>query len=431
MNFETEKIEFKSGFTEDIYKEVIAFANTNGGILYIGIDNTGNEIGLDNVDREYTRVTNGIRDAILPDVTMFVRFTIQKNRVLCITVEEGTNKPYYLKGKGLKPNGVYIRQGASSAPASQELIRRMIKETDGENFEEMRSLEQNLSFSAAETAFAKYGVEFNETKYMALGIAQKKDELFTNLALILSDQCSHRIKIAVFGDDGNTVFKDNREFGGSIFRQLDDTFSYLMLCNKTEATIKGLERIEKRDYPDEAIREALLNALVHRDYGFSGSVIINVNNKEMEFISIGGLPFGLSPDDIRAGISQPRNKLLAEVFHRLHLIESYGTGIRRIFNLYSACPVQPRIEVTSNTFKIVLPNMNAVLDAEKEVPFIITPQMKKIIDHIAKNGHITDAEIEMLLGIKHTRIYTLTKEMSEMGLIYKAGKGKEKKYRLS
>ena len=91
MNFETENIEFKSGFTEEIYKEVIAFANTDGGVLYIGIDNDGNAVGLNNVDDEYTRITNGIRDAILPDVTMFVKYTIQENKVVRITISEGTN----------------------------------------------------------------------------------------------------------------------------------------------------------------------------------------------------------------------------------------------------------------------------------------------------------------------------------------------------
>ena len=148
MNFETENIEFKAQFTEEIYKEVIAFANTDGGVVFVGIDNNGNAVGLADVDQEYTRITNGIRDAIVPDVTMFVRFSIQDNRVVRIAVSEGSNKPYYLKGKGLKPNGVYVRQGTSSVPASPEQIRQMIKESDGDAFEEMRSMEQDLCRSA-------------------------------------------------------------------------------------------------------------------------------------------------------------------------------------------------------------------------------------------------------------------------------------------
>ena len=431
MNFETENIEFKSQFTEEIYKEVIAFANTDGGIVYAGIDNEGNAIGLTNVDDEYTRITNGIRDAIMPDVTMCVKYFIQDNKVVRITVNEGTNKPYYLKSKGLKPSGVYVRQGSSSVPASPEQIRQMIKESDGDTFEEIRSLEQNLTFEAAKIAFKRYGVEFGAEKYRALGVTQKSDDIYTNLALILSDQCPHTTKIAVFSDETCTIFRDSKEFGGSVFKQFEDTVDYLALCNKTSSVIKGVVRTDRQDYPEEAIREALLNALVHRDYSFSGSIIINVNDKKMEFISIGGLLPGLSTDDIRIGISQPRNKNLAEVFHRLRLIESYGTGIRRIFNLYANCSEQPQIEVTSNTFKIVLPNMNAVPTAEQDNNAAVTPQMQKVLDFIKANGQITEKEISDLLGLKKTRTFTVAKQMRDLGLIKVVGRGESKKYMIN
>ena len=426
MTFETENIEFKLQFTDELYKEVIAYANTDGGVIYIGIDNNGNAVGIDNVDENYTRITNGIRDAIMPDVTMFVKYTIQENRVVRITVGEGSYKPYYLKAKGLKPNGVFVRQGTSSVSASPEQIRAMIKESDGDTFESMRSMEQELTFKSAKEAFKRYNIEFSKTKYRALGITTQADELYSNLALIISDQCAHTTKVAVFADEENTKFRDSKEFGGSIFEQLDNTYAYLTLCNKTVATFKGLERIEKVDYPEEALREALLNALVHRDYSFSGSIIINVKDKEMEFISIGGLLPGLSPDDIRSGISQPRNKNLADIFHRLHLIESYGTGIRKIYNLYANCSEQPRIEVTSNTFKIILPNMNRAMPKESET--VVTAQMQKILDYIEENGQITELEIQELLGLKKTRAFILAKQMRDEGLIRVEGRGDSKKY---
>lgn len=433
MILESERVEFKSQISDDIYKEVIAFANTSGGTIYIGVDDNGNEVGIDNVDDTYTQITNGIRDAIQPDITMFVKYTLSENNVVEITVGEGSSKPYYLKSKGLKPSGVYVRQGTSRVQASPDQIRQMIKESDGDVFEEMRSMEQNLSFHAAEKMFNKYNVAFSEEKYRVLGITDSSGALYTNLALLLSDQCMHTTKIAVFGNDSNTEFRDSREFTGSIFEQLEGAFEYLMLCNRTLANFNGLERVERSDYPEEAIREALLNAIVHRDYSFSGSIIINVNDNEMEFISIGGLVPGLSPDDIRSGISQPRNKKLAEVFHRLRLIESYGTGIRRIYSFYSNCANKPRIEVTANTFKIVLPNMNS--DNTREVAVepagttrIVNPQMQAVLDFIQQNGQITDSEVQDLLDVKSTRAYTLMKEMEKQGLIIIVGRGKSKRY---
>ena len=224
------------------------------------------------------------------------------------------------------------------------------------------------------------------------------------------------------------MFKDNREFGGSIFRQLEDTFNYLMLCNKTEATFRGLERIEKKDDPEAALREALLNALVHRDYSFSGSILIHVNDEQMEFISIGGLLPGLSPDDIRIGISQPRNKNLAEMFHRLRLIESYGTGIRRNYQLYETCSAQPVIQATPNAFQIVLPNMNKASAAAPKTASPVTAQMQQILDFIAEQGQITDEEVQTLLGIKKTRAFNLMKQMRELELVQMTGRGANKRY---
>ena len=438
MLFENENTEFKEQMSDEIYKEVIAFANTDGGTIYVGIDDQGNAVGLDNVDDTYTRLTNGIRDAILPDVTMFVRYVLQDNQVIRIEVGEGSYKPYYLKSKGLKPNGVYVRQGASSAPASPELIRQMIKDSDGDVYEDMRTLQQDLTFEEAEKAFERYGVEFGEDKFIALGLRNLHDDQYTNLALLLSDQCQHTTKVAVFADEAQTVFKDAKEFRGSVLKQMEDTYSYLLLCNRTSSTFDGLARIEKKDYPEEALREAILNATSHRDYSFSGSIIINISDMGMEFISIGGLLPGLSVEDIKSGISQPRNRRLAEVFHRLKLIESYGTGIRRIYKLYENCSIQPRIEVTPNVFKLILPNMSWAAGKEPEQkrdrknrsPLNITPQMKMILDYLSEYGEAGEEELQELLNVKRTRAYLVTRQMTEAGLIESSGRGLAKRYRL-
>ncbi len=432
MTFETENIEFKSRLTDDIYKEVIAFANTDGGTVYIGIDDNGNAVGIQDVDETFLKITNGIRDAIAPDVTMFVKFNLQDNGVVKITVGEGSFKPYYLKSKGLKSGGVYIRQGSSSVQASPDSIRKMIKESDGDIFEEMRSMEQKLTFSDTKKIFEKHSVDFSEIKYRTLGLIDKTGSLYSNLALILSDECPYTIKTAVFADEENTKFNDSKEFTGSVFSQLESCFNYLKLCNKSTAVFDGLERIEHYDYPEEAIREALLNAVVHRDYSFSGSIIININSAETEFISIGGLLPGLSPDDIRSGISQPRNKRLADIFHRLRFIESYGTGIRKIYSLYKNCPAQPKIEITPNTFKIILPNINYTKSKQTSTSENkpLTSGKQKILEFIKKNGSISETEIERLLGVKHTRAYTIAKDLMNEGYISSTGRGVNKVYRL-
>ncbi len=409
MRYENENTEFKQKYADDIYKEVIAFANTEGGTIFIGVTDDGEPVGLKNVDDTYTRITNGIRDAILPDVTIFVKYTLEENQIIRIEVGEGV----------------------SSVPASPEQIRQMIKIADGNVFERLRSVNQELSFSYAAQMFARQKIEFHKDKYYILGITNSESDLYTNLGYLISDQCEYTVKAAVFADQKNTVFRDRREFGGSVFLQAEETYAYLNLCNQNRSVIDGLEREDYWDYPKEAVREALLNALIHRDYNFGGSIIINVNEKEMEFISIGGLTGGLSPEDIRNGISLSRNSKLAEIFHRLHFIEAYGTGIRRIFSLYENCFLQPEITVTPNTFKIVLPNMNFA--RQKEVKEVkqnqnLTPQMQKVLDYLSEHGEISDQKLQEVLNIKRTRAYTLTRQMAEKGLIQISGRGKDKKY---
>ena len=275
-------------------------------------------------------------------------------------------------------------------------------------------------------------VEFSDDKYNILGIRNHTQQLYTNLGWLLSDQCTHSVKVAVFTDEQNTIFRDRKEFTGSVLRQLEETFDYLQLCNKNQSVIDGLVRKDYWDYPTDAIREALLNALQHRDYGFSGSIIINVNDTQMEFISIGGLLPGIGVEDIRNGISQLRNENLAKVFQRLNFIETYGTGIRRIFKLYEDCPVPVTIDVTPNSFKITLPNMNAarenLISSTKDS---LTPQMQTLLDYLKEHEEISDEEVQTLLGVKRTRAFNLTKQMSDAGFLTIVGRGKNRKFILN
>ena len=205
------------------------------------MDDSGNPIGIEDIDETYTRLTNGVRDAISPDVTRFVHSVLQENKVIRIEVQEGTSKPYYLKRRGLKPSGVYIRQGASFVPASEDRIRQRIKDSDGDDFEGRTSRNQELTFAKRKSAFENIGIEFSDEKQIGLGLRNARRNLYTNLALILSDQCPYTIKVAVFEDDDNLDFHDSKEFTGSLFEQLRDCFDYLSLLNQILVTLVAIE----------------------------------------------------------------------------------------------------------------------------------------------------------------------------------------------
>ena len=428
---ESEVVELKAEVVGDICKEVIAFANTKGGTLYIGVSNDGNVLGVKNADQVILQLNNMIRDSIKPDVTMFVGYENQHvgdKDIIAVTIQKGTDRPYYLGSKGLKPSGVYIRNGTSSDPATDTAIRRMIKETDGDSFESMRSLEQNLSFEAAEKQFEKQNIPFDAAKMQTLGMISA-DGIYSNVALLLSDQCPSTIKAATFSGEDKGTFQDRREFDGSLFQQMEELYSYLDMRNQTKATFDGLYRIDTRDYPEDALREALLNSLVHRDYSFRASTLVSVYADRIEFVSVGGLLSDIELDDIMLGLSVCRNPKLAAIFYRLQLIEAYGTGMPKIMNTYGETELKPKIEVSSNAFKITLPNRNAGANHTETLIGTVKGDEKRILDFIGSHGHIVRRDVDQLLDVSQATANRILKHMVAKGLIYQDGNGRKTKYR--
>ena len=438
MRLESKTTEFKREYTNDLKYAVVAFANTDGGKIYIGINDDGSVQGVRNTDETMLQITNMIRDVVRPDVTMFTECTVEEvegQPVVVVTVQRGTARPYYLSGKGVRPEGVYIRQGASSVPASETAILNMIKETSGDCYEDARSLNQQLTFEKAERSFAKHKLPFGDQQKRTLNIIGA-DSTYTNLGMLLSDQCVHTIKLAVFEGSKKSVFRDRKELTGSLLAQLEDAYSYIDQFNHTRAEFEGLNRIDKRDYPVEALRETLLNAITHRDYSFSGSTLISIFDDRIEFVTIGGLVRGLTYKDITLGVSALRNQKLANVFYRLKLIEAYGTGILKINESYADCTVKPQFEVTDNAFKITLPNINYAA-AQREYP---TAPMKigrkadrkEVVLRLAeKQGYIIRKDVEAELTVSQSTAILLLRDMVESGLLVKVKDGKQVKYRIA
>lgn len=417
--------EFKREFTPDLNKEVIAFANTDGGKIYIGVDDSGNTVGVNDVDKTLQACVSHIANTVRPDITGFIKCepkSIDGKTVIEIEIEKGTASPYYVVGKGIRPEGVYVRVGSSSIPATETAILKMIKETDGESYENVRSLNQSLTFNESTAYFEKHNVAFGETQMRTLGIIND-DGLYTNLGLLLSDSCVHTIKIAVFDGIEKEVFKDRYEFTGSLLKQLADAFAFIDRYNRTQSTFDGLDRKDERDYPVEAIREALLNCIVHREYALSGSTLINIFDDRLEFISLGGLPKGIEYDDIMLGVSLPRNKKLADVFYRLRLIEAYGTGISKIMRSYGNMAEKPLIEATNNAFKIMLPNTKLQGGNSSD-----NKQFESVLSLFKSAKQITRGDVEKLLSVSYATASRILTKMVEQKLITRIGNTRNTKY---
>ena len=431
MYKEDQKTELKVELTKDIKKEVVAFANSNNGTIYIGIDDSGNIIGLKNAEKDLEALSGMIREGICSDLTLYTKIyikNIENKDIIIVKVSEAPNKPYYLTDKGLKSSGVYLRHGNVSVQASEEVIKKMLLESNSSSFENNISNNQDLHFEYLKEVFKKHNIEINDNKFKSLNITNLNGQ-YTNLGLLLSDECPYSIKCAIFNGNNKIEFKDRKEFTGSVLKQVNDTYEYLDLYNKTKGKIVGLERQDIRDYPEYALRESLLNAVIHRDYNFTGSILISLFDDHYEITSLGGLVKGISIKDLYAGVSESRNPNLANIFYRLKYVESFGTGIGRIFESYQQYEKKPLILDSDNAFKVTLFNVNYIEEYIKVLPSNLT-QEEQIVKYLKKNNKINRLTVEALLEVSKTRANDILNKMIDDNILIQIGSGKNIYYML-
>ncbi len=409
--------EFRREYSPDINRTVVAFANTEGGVLYLGVTTEGGVVGVPDVDSTLLRVAGNVRDSIRPNLTPFVEYqteVVNGRTVVAVVVQRGAACPYYLADRGIRPEGVFLRQGVASVPATRGMIERMIRETDGERYEIMRSLEQELTFAEAEKEFEARGIPFGLAPRKTLRL-MNDDGVYTNLGLLLSDQCTHFARVAVFEGKTRAIFKERREFTGSLLRQVNDLWEFLNRYNP----VRG----ERRDYPVAALGEALLNAFVHRDYLYGGSTMVDIFDDRMEFVSLGGLPEGISLDDISMGVSVARNENLLNVFYKLALVVAHGTGIQKIAESYAASRAKPKIEATGNVCRVTLPNANLEEEAKR-----LTENERIVTALLALRESIARKDAEKALGLSQAMSVRILRALVEKGEIRAVGKGKNTRY---
>lgn len=234
----------------------------------------------------------------------------------------------------------------------------MILDSDGTAFELRRASTQELTFVSARRAFEENGVAFGCEKFRTLRLVDASG-YYTNLALILSDQCPFSVKCAVIDDEGSEhAFQARQECVGSVFDQLEQASLFLNAANRLRSIFEGYVRRDEHEYPEQAVRETLLNALVHRDYESSAATLVKVYPRRMQFVSGGGLPEGLTVDDMLKGVSVPRNPCLMQVLVRLGLSEAWGSGVPAVMSAYARHGLKPTYQPSAGMFFAELPNLN-------------------------------------------------------------------------
>ena len=429
---ENQSYERKREYNQKAQNTMLAFLNTDGGTLHIGIDNDGTLYGVEgDIDLETRRITSSFRDSVTPDPSGYFKVEPEKRDgryFIVVTVERGSAIPYCYTEYGLVPKGVYVRVGSNTVMATREHIRQMIKDNGTGQYISELSIEQNLTFEYADKVFKEKEVKFGKEQKQSLGLFLP-DGRYNNLALILSDQCPYTTKAAIFEGLNKDKFKDRKEFTGSLFKQIEDVHAYLHVFNRTRSTFEGVYRVDHPDYPDVAIREAYVNALIHRDYYIEGSVIVSMFDDRLEFMSLGGAMPGVTHDLMLAGVSVTRNEKLAQIFYRLNIIEAFGTGIPRIFSAYENNTAQPEIPVIDGGFLIRIPNLNHKGGSGIANGKATTQNNEQKLLSIFSDTNFNKEEAADVLGISVSGAYKMLKRMADQKLLIARKEGKQWIYR--
>ena len=418
------RVEFQEGWSQTAQKTLLAFANTIGGDLYLGVTDDGITKGLSNkaVNVISRRVQEFCRSEVEPVLIDMVSTKVISagncTYVLRVTVDPGEDRPYALKGKRYT-GGAYVRDGSMSVTATEEEIRDMICDSSPQPWESRLSRQTDLRFGETADIFKKYNVSFSSAHFLRLGLVDDVDR-FTQLGELLSDQNRTKLVVGTFSQDSASL--SVREYSGSLLRQIDQAFDMFAAINP-ELIHKTGELANKRHFawPPKALREALVNCAVHRDYSQSEPTKVSIFPNRFEFLSYGSIPGRLSVDDIvLEGVSKCRNERLADILRRLGWMENYGSGFPMIWREYANSGAEPKLEATRRVFRIVLPKI------QDEQRGTTTERCRALFE---TRDTLSMTEIMNLLNVSRTSANTAVNALMKAGQIEKVGIGRMTKYR--
>lgn len=418
------RVEFQEGWSQTAQKTLLAFANTIGGDLYLGVTDDGITKGLSNkaVNVISRRVQEFCRSEVEPVLIDMVSTKVISagncTYVLRVTVDPGEDRPYALKGKRYT-GGAYVRDGSMSVTATEEEIRDMICDSSPQPWESRLSRQTDLRFGETADIFKKYNVSFSSAHFLRLGLVDDVDR-FTQLGELLSDQNRTKLVVGTFSQDSASL--SVREFSGSLLRQIDQAFAMFAAINP-ELIHKTGELANKRHFawPPKALREALVNCAVHCDYSQSEPTKVSIFPNRFEFLSYGSIPGRLSVDDIvLEGVSKCCNERLADVLRRLGWMENYGSGFPMIWREYANSGAEPKLEATRRVFRIVLPKI------QDEPRGTTTERCRALFE---TRDTLSMTEIMNFLNVSRTSANTAVNALLKVGQIEKIGIGRMTKYR--
>lgn len=467
---ESNRAEFKEMSpknTEKYTKTVVAYANTQGGRLIFGVaDETREVVGIDEsiLFQTMDSIANAIDDSCEPQIVPEIEpYTVEGKTVIVVTISPEHRRPYYLKSKG-KEKGTYIRVGATTRLASPEKIRELEMEGAKISWDELTC----VGYEVTEKAIAKLCRDMNNYRRKM----QERKELTeklpivtrTNLenwkvlkktidgylasnafVLLTSDYFQFsKTQCAVFKGTDRSVFLDKREYTGPIYTQIEDAVSFVLRNIRLGARIDGLIRKESYELPIDAIREMIVNAHCHRNMTDESCVQVAIYDDRLEVTSPGGLYNGLTFEEALLGRSKLRNRVIANVFSQIGLIEAWGTGLQRIqkaakeygliepefiempesfrVSLYRQSFPTPGIGQTSAEHRQNIGDESA--EHRSNIGVELNATQRRIVEMLSADSGLTGAALADQIGISKRNIETNIKKLKELGILIRHGSSK-------
>lgn len=416
---ENEMVEFKEKLNDRLEREVVSFLNTpHGGTVYIGIADNGTVVGVDGLDEKQKEIKDRIKNNISPSTLGLFEIAtpeIEGKNCIQIIVSGGNQRPYYLKRNGMSPEGCFFRIGSTTEKMTEGMIMNLFQKRQKETLISKISPRQNLSFNYLKGQYREKGFEVEDNFLIQLEL-YTEDREFNYLAYLLSDQNALQFQYARYSGDDVFDLAEYRDFcNQSILKTTVDILSFIQNKNTTfsRITLKGRE--DRQKFNGIAMRELVVNAIVHNNYFSSGLPTFEEFSNRFEISSSGGLPEGFTREDFLAGYSLPVNPELMRVFRDLGLAERLGTGIRRVLKYYP----KEIFRFSSSFLRVSIP-LGKPIPVNEKAPDSDT----SLVELIKDNPKITRAAAAEKLGISESSVYRQLKDLEEEGRIVREGSRK-------
>ena len=425
---ESERVELKAKYTDTICKEIVAFLNADGGQIFVGVDDSGNVVGVDKIDENLKKISDVITMQIEPNPQEEIRTELKFDAgktIIALYISKGTRNIYCQKKYGFSSSGCVIRIGTTCKEMTSEQIRIRYEKNfyDEEYMLKKRASRADLTFRELKIYYAEKGFHVDDSSFEANFNLRNKDGDYNLLAELLADKNNIPFSFVKFNGTDKAAISERNDFGFgcilSVYEKIKARLSAENTC-VSDTTVRPRKDMYLFDF--DAVNEAVLNALVHNDWTVTEPQI-SLFTDRMEILSHGGLPSGMSTEDFYEGISHPRNSMLMRVFLNMGLTEHTGHGVPTIIKKYG----KEVFEITDNYIKCRIPYDKNVLEMSRNNVGInvgINKTEKAVLGLLINNPEMTAEEIAIEVGVTKRTIERTLVSLKKKGLIERIGSNK-------